>query len=404
MTTHKWQFPPRFRRNTFGWTSQQPISRIKEAVSEIKRVARKDPVLGAEGAVLFLEKIAPAIARVDASSGAISTAVNHAIETLVHLIAKAEVERARRERWLQRLWLALRQDSMPYLELMGHFWGELCVTSELASSWADQLKAPLEQVWRHNAAGGHAFFKGGTACLSALYSAGRHSELLALLESAHPRLWHYRQWGAMALAAGGRHAEAIRYAEDSRGLTAPPAAIARFCERVLLDAGLADEAYARYALDACDGATRSSIFRCVVKKYPQRAPETILNDLVASQPGQEGKWFATAKNCGLFKLAVELAQRSATDPRTLIRASRDFALERPSFALAVGMTALRGIARGEGDAVSGTEVLDAYAASLRAAAAGGVQPAAVNADIRAIIAGAGRGGEFVQRVLGPRLG
>jgi hypothetical protein len=49
---HKWTFRARFRRHAFGWRSQPAIKRIKEAVSEIKQVARKQPLLGAEGAVL----------------------------------------------------------------------------------------------------------------------------------------------------------------------------------------------------------------------------------------------------------------------------------------------------------------------------------------------------------------
>jgi hypothetical protein len=79
---HKWTFRARFRRNAFGWRSQPAIKRIKEAVSEIKKAARKDPVLGGEGGVLFLEKISAAIERVDGSSGAIGTTVYNAIEAL----------------------------------------------------------------------------------------------------------------------------------------------------------------------------------------------------------------------------------------------------------------------------------------------------------------------------------
>jgi hypothetical protein len=44
-------------------------------VAEIKRAAREDPRHGAEGAVLFLEKVAPALDQVDGSSGAMGTAV-----------------------------------------------------------------------------------------------------------------------------------------------------------------------------------------------------------------------------------------------------------------------------------------------------------------------------------------
>ena len=51
---HKWEFRARFRRHAFGWKSQPAIKRIKESVSEIEKVARKDKVLAAEGAVMFL--------------------------------------------------------------------------------------------------------------------------------------------------------------------------------------------------------------------------------------------------------------------------------------------------------------------------------------------------------------
>ena len=51
MATQQWVFSSRFRRHAFGWKSDLPIKRIKEAISEIKAVARKDPVLAAEEAV-----------------------------------------------------------------------------------------------------------------------------------------------------------------------------------------------------------------------------------------------------------------------------------------------------------------------------------------------------------------
>jgi len=58
-TKHRWTFTARFRRHAFGWRSQPAIIRIREAVSEIKKAARKDPILGAEGAFKFLEKVSP---------------------------------------------------------------------------------------------------------------------------------------------------------------------------------------------------------------------------------------------------------------------------------------------------------------------------------------------------------
>ena len=38
----------------------------------------------------------------------------------------------------------------------------------------------------------------------------------------------------------------------------------------------------------------------LAKKDPTQAPAKILDDLVASTPGQEGKWFAAAKDAGLY--------------------------------------------------------------------------------------------------------
>ena len=68
---HPWAFRARFRANAFGWKSQPAIARVREAVAEIKKVAKSDPLLAAEGAVLFLERVSPALAHVDSSSGAI---------------------------------------------------------------------------------------------------------------------------------------------------------------------------------------------------------------------------------------------------------------------------------------------------------------------------------------------
>lgn len=93
------EFAARFRRHTFGWKSQPAITRIREAVSEIRAVARKHPVRGAEGAVKFLVRLSPAIEHVDSSSGSIGNAVNRAIDALAPMIADAPADLAIRRRW-----------------------------------------------------------------------------------------------------------------------------------------------------------------------------------------------------------------------------------------------------------------------------------------------------------------
>ena len=402
MSAHKWQFTSRFRRHAFGWRSDTPVQRIKEAIAEIKQVARKEPVLAAEGAITLLEKLSPALEQVDSSSGALGSAVNKAIDTLVPIIVKADVEQAMRRRWLERLWQALQDDEMPYIELLGDYWGELCVTPDLASHWADEFMPVVESVWSPKASG-HGFFKGTSACLASLCAAGRHQELLALLDKAPFKWWHDRRWGVKALSAMGKKAEAIRYAEESRGLNDPGWQIAQACEALLLSSGLIDEAYRRYALEANQGTTNLATFRAIAKKYPDKLPEEILRDLIASTPGAEGKWFAAAKDAGLFTVAAELATRSPTDPRTLTRAARDFAEKHPDFALAAGLAALHWISHGYGYEITGVDVLDAYSAVTQAAHGAGVPTQRINEQIREMTAGTQPGNSLMRTMLARHL-
>ena len=62
---HKWAFATRFRYHAFGWRAQPAILRVNEAVAEIKAAARHGQMLAAEGAVLLLKKLSPALGQVD---------------------------------------------------------------------------------------------------------------------------------------------------------------------------------------------------------------------------------------------------------------------------------------------------------------------------------------------------
>lgn len=385
MSAHKWQFTARFKVHAFGWQSAKPIQRIKEALTEIKLVAKKDPALGAAGAVLFLEKISPALEQVDSSSGAIGSRVNQAIDTLVPLIVKASVPLSVRQQWLQRLWDALQNDAMPYIEVLGDFWGELCAGTECASLWADEFKPAVERVSQST---GYAYFKGTTAYLSSLHAAGRYEELLAQLEQPYFTSWWYRQWGVRALVAMGRKNEALQYAEASKNIiNTPLSAVAKVCEDILLSSGLHEEAYRLYALDANQGLTHLATFRGLIKKYPHKPAVDILHDLVASQLGSEGKWFAAAKDAGLFDIAIELVSQSPTDPRTLIRASRDYAEKQTDFALSAGLSALYWMARGYGYEITTADVVEAYSSVINAASLSDFGHAEINGKIREAVAG-----------------
>ncbi len=395
--SHKWTFRARFRRNAFGWRSQPAVKRVKEAVSEIKMVARRDPLLGAEGAVLFLEKLSPSLEQVDSSSGAMGTAVNNAISALAEIIAAAPADAATRDRWLERLWDAYEEDAIPYIESLGDHWGALCASPEVASRWADELIGTCRMAWSPNP-NLRGFFKGTTNCLSALQAAGRHDDLLELLDMEPHKMWHYRKYGVKALAAMGRKAEAIRYAEEGRSQYDNPATIARACEEVLLSSGLADEAYERYALVANKAGTYLAWFRAVAKKYSHKPKAEVLADLVEHTPGQEGKWFAAAKSAKLFDEAIELANRTPCSPQTLTRAARDFERTNPTFAIEAGMTALRWLVEGYGYEITSADVLAAYSHTMKAAENAGLTDE-TRARIHALVSRETFGERFVTQVL-----
>ena len=400
-TKHEWTFRARFCRRAFGWRSVSAIARVKEAVAEIKQAARKDPVLAAEGAVLFLERVSPALEQVDSSSGAIGVAVNKAVVELATIIARAPAGEKQRDQWLERLWKAVEDDDIPYIALLPEHWGDLCVTPERASRWADEFIGVVRMIWRPDD-GSRSYFKGTPACLSALLSAGRHEELLVLLAMAPYQWWEYRRWGVKALVAMGKKAEALRYAEETRGPAGNDDAISRAGEEILLSSGLMEEAYNRYALEANRGATYLQTFRAIAKKYPHKEGKVILRDLVMSTPGEEGKWFAAAKSAGLWQEAIELANRTPCDPRTLIRAARHMAATDPLFAVEAGLAAIRWMAAGYGYDISSLDVKDACDCTMQAAQFAGCQ-AEIYERIRKLAAADTSTGRLVARILDREL-
>lgn len=365
-TKHKWIFPSRFRAGALGWKcSRLACQRLREAVSEIKKVSRNDPVIGGEGSVRLIEKLWPALEHVDSSSGALGSAVNKVLDDLIPLIVKAPTDNKTRTKWLDRLWQAMQDDGVDYLGPVGDRWGELCGSVEVANQWADELVSTLSFCWTDSNPG--SYFHGATACLSCLLVVGRYQELLDLLALDRNPFWHYRRYGVDALLAMGKKAEAVKYAEASRGLNQPDSVIDRACEDILVSSGLHEDAYHRYGLRAAQGNSYLARFRSVAKRYPMKAPVEILDDLIKTMPGEEGKWFATAKELKLYDLALQLANQSPCDPKTLTRAARDALDVEPEFALGSALASLRWLNEGWGYEVTSIDVIDAYNLALEAA-------------------------------------
>lgn len=72
-------------------------------------------------------------------------------------------------------------------------------------------------------------------------------------------------------------------------------------------------------LRANKARTYLATFRKLAKKCPHQQASEVLNDLVATTPGSEGKWFVAATDAGPFEGALVLMTKSPADPKSLAR-------------------------------------------------------------------------------------
>ena len=210
--SHHWTFKTRFRAKAYGWRGTALASkRLKEAVSEIKKVAKSDPALAADGAVSLMERLWPSLEVIDTSSGALGNAVHRTLDVLIPLLIEAPADIRTRAKWLERLYEAVLEDGVEYLMPVEERWGEICVFSELANQWADRLLTVVREGWSRDEQ--HVWIVGATICLSSLLASGRYAELNSLLTLQSGTFWHFGQFGAEAISRQGRIDEAIQYAE-----------------------------------------------------------------------------------------------------------------------------------------------------------------------------------------------
>jgi len=365
-----WKFTSNLRARAFGWRSSAlAAKRLKEAVAEIKQAAKTDPQRAADGAVLLLGKIEPAFEQIDSSSGALGTAVNNAIGDLAPVIAAGSSDRGAHRLRLEKLFQALQDDGMGYLDSLGDHWGDMC-GADLALEWADNLAETLTHVWSEPSMG---WFPGTSACLSALMAAGQYEHILELLSlPGCVGLWHYRRYGFEALKRLGRFDEALAMARQ-RGLNDPHGQMDVACEEMLIEMGREDEAYQEFGLHLRRASTYKATFSAVCKRYPKKVPKQILRDLVEAAP-DPGVWFTAAMGLGELDIGLNVAC-FARDPKTLTRAAKSNLEKNPSFALQVALIALDNIDEGAGYEITGGDVLAAFDVAKKAAVVTGKQQA-----------------------------
>ena len=364
----KWQFKARMRARSYNWRGTAlATARLKAAVSEIKKVAKTDPVAAGDGVVSLMERIWPAFQDIDTSSGALGTAVSRTLDELIPILIAAPADHAITRTWLERLFEAVQNDGVQYLAPVEDRWGEIARYPDLINDYADRLLWMVRRAWaNHN---GFEYVTGTAICLSCLLEAGRYAELQELLATSRSKFWSWHRFGAEALVRQGLWEAAIAFAESVRDTANSPyedRSIDRFCEDLLIRHGRSNEAYRRYGLVAAGGTTNLATFRALTKRYPDRDRRQTLIDLVKTR-GDKGKWFAAAKDAGFLDIALECAELSGVDPSTLVRAARDFCDKEPRFAAVVGLLAIRHLLAGGGYDPQVSEAADAATHLLAAA-------------------------------------
>lgn len=348
--------------------------------------------------MVFLERVPPAFAHVDSSSGALGAAVNAAVDALVTIFHDAPLDDKTRNALLERLWQALRDDEMPYIESLGDHWGMLCAKADIASKWADRIGVLVNDA-RSSKRKSWEYVNDEIAQLSALFGAERHDEVMAIVEAFGGKFWLRRRWGFRVLVARGKADEALRFAEASDPLNEQHD-IARACEDLLLSLGRIDEAYRRYAMDALPyRPTYRARYLDLAKKYPSIEPGRLLGDLVKNSSGAEGKWFSASMAAKLPDEALKLAQQYPVDPKTLVRAALKYAAKDPKFAYDLCVAALRWVVEGYGYDLTTIDVIQAF--DTGRAAADQIGCLDEYRHIVTVLIHAGH--SYLKNVLGPRL-
>ena len=191
------------RAGAYSWrSSAKAIERLKSAKTEIRSVARKDPVTAAEGVIALAQRIWPAFEHIDTSSGALGSAVNRTLEDLLPILIEAPADEKTRAKWLEQLREAILDDGVDYLAPIADRFGEIAAFPALMNDHADRDLDLIRAAWSDHAR--YAHVTTATLTLSCLLEAGRHDELLDLLALKRTRIWFYEKFGAEALLRQGR--------------------------------------------------------------------------------------------------------------------------------------------------------------------------------------------------------
>jgi hypothetical protein len=310
----------------------------------LRRRYREDAEGACARTVEFFAKLWPATMQVNRSGGDLEAAVERAVEQLIAPLAR-QLEAAgetARDAALERILAAIEADQGGILAPLGAAIGHLCATPGRARRLADQLLPKVRRALATQPGRPYALL---LPCATAMASAGRHAELLAMLTVGAPADFPLRRLVLDHLERERDMDQALQFLDAATCRTDQEARErAQEGERRLRLAGRHDEAFARYALAAHRAHTIRQWHEALCAAWPDRKPTDLFDALLAAHPGEEGKFFAAARAIGRPDLALALAERSPTDPKQLLHAAAEAAPG--AEALQLNLIALRWLTSG----------------------------------------------------------
>ena len=213
---HKWEFTARFRRHAFGWRSQPAIQRVKQAVERDQEGRARRPSAGCR------RRGDPARARLAGARARrqlLGRDRNRGQQARSPSSFRSSPARPpiaeTREAWLERLWEAHEADADPLhraarrplgraLRFEGGRLGVGGPPGRHHAHGAEPGQEPARSLPRNGRMPQRALPRGAPS-----------TEIVDLLQV--DTIWPYKRWAVKALAALGKKAEAIRYAESCRG-------------------------------------------------------------------------------------------------------------------------------------------------------------------------------------------
>lgn len=353
-----------------------------------------DPEDAREAAVRFVEGLAH-LAPAEIADGQVERELRELAERVAdHLADATEIP-------VERLWHAIRADRLALTDPVAARWGELLPDPGHASTWADAHVEEVREGWSASRkVGGHTAT--AVPVLSALLAANRPVDVIELLKRAPEPYWPERRFGVEAYLHMDARSDARRFAEPSLSDPVFAAEAARVCEDILLDAGLTEEAYRRYALVPDPAQRPLDQVHAIARRHPSHPPDEVLRELVAATGVDGDGWFDAALALGAEDVARELATSPGRDPERVMSAARAALVDAPELGLDLALAALRRLAAADTSGATARSIVEAHELALSAGSVT-MRELETRARIRAIVETDASPDRRVRRVVGRHL-